>query len=248
MIRRVRVEWPDGRPFEDRDGRPIRILAASDERDAALEHESNRAAIAPLDAVVGCGDLDPEWLAFLGDAFRAPLAYVRGNHDRGGGWEEEPFNAPLPLPTGRIVEIAGLPVACLEWPGVRRSGNGRHPGLAWRDVLGIARRALVARLTRGARPLLVISHAPPEGAGDAPADPYHVGFGAYRWLLDSLRPPLWLHGHTTMATVPSLLVHEGPTTLVNVTGAVLVEIMPPGSGDGRGDAEPDATANSSATR
>jgi hypothetical protein len=247
VIRRVRIEWPDERPFEGRDGRPIRLLAASDERDAALEHETNRTALAPIDAVIGCGDLDPEWLAFLADAFGAPLLYVRGNHDHGGAWEEEPFAAPLPLATGRIAVLAGLPIAALEWPGVRIAGNSRHPGRAWRDVLGVARRAVLGRLTRGSRPLLVISHAPPEGAGDAPTDPYHVGFSAYRWLLETLRPPLWLHGHTTTATVPSLLVHEGQTTLVNVTGAVLVEIAPPGSGNGREDLarERDATAASS---
>jgi hypothetical protein len=46
-------------------------------------------------------------------------------------------------------------------------------------------------------------------------------------LLERLRPPLWLHGHTTTASVPSLVVQAGPTTVVNVTGAVLVELTPP---------------------
>ena len=72
----------------------------------------------------------------------------------------------------------------------------------------------------------MISHAAPEGSGDAP-DLYHRGFRAYRMLLERLRPPLWLHGHTTTASVPSLVVQAGPTTVVNVTGAVLVELTPP---------------------
>ena len=88
MIRRVTIQWPDDRPFRDRAGRPIRLLAASDERDPSMEVEANRLALAPLDGVIGCGDLDPHWLAFLADAFSAPLVYVRGNHDQGGDWDE----------------------------------------------------------------------------------------------------------------------------------------------------------------
>ena len=81
-------------------------------------------------------------------------------------------------------------------------------------------------------PFLVISHAPPLGAGDA-ADPYHRGFRAYRWLLEHARPVLWLHGHSPLASVP-WLVTRGSTTLVNVTGAVLIELVPPPhrAGDG----------------
>jgi hypothetical protein len=56
---------------------------------------------------------------------------------------------------------------------------------------------------------------------------YHRGFPAYRWLLRRLRPVLWLHGHTTTASVQTLETHAGPTTLINVTGAVLIELLPP---------------------
>lgn len=227
MIRRLRLEWPDDRPFHDRPGRPIRFLAASDERDPGLEHEANRAALAPVDGVIGCGDLDPAWLGFLADAFHAPLVYVRGNHDRGGDWEKPVLPIPEPLPASRHERLAGIPIAGLEWPGVRETGNRRHPVLAWRQALSVARRALLARLGgRRSEPVLVISHAPPLGAGDGP-DRYHYGFPAYRWLLARLRPPLWLHGHTTTATVQTLRTDVDGTVLVNVTGAVLVELVAP---------------------
>jgi hypothetical protein len=35
---------------------------------------------------------------------------------------------------------------------------------------------------------------------------------------------LWLHGHTSLAANPEWRVKWGATTLVNVTGAVLVEL------------------------
>jgi len=88
VIRRVTVEWPDPRPFVSREGRPIRLLAVSDEPEPAFEFQRNRDELEPIDGIVGCGDLAPSWLAFLADAFRAPLVYVLGNHDRGGDWGE----------------------------------------------------------------------------------------------------------------------------------------------------------------
>jgi hypothetical protein len=46
-------------------------------------------------------------------------------------------------------------------------------------------------------------------------------------VLDRLAPPLWLHGHTSRAAAPSLAVDHGPTRAINVTGSVLVELLPP---------------------
>jgi Icc-related predicted phosphoesterase len=233
VIRRLTIPWPDERPFRARDGRAIRLLAVSDEREPALEAEQNRSAIEPVDAVIGCGDLDPKWLAFLADAFRAPLVFVRGNHDHGGDWDVRLPVVPQPLGSGTTSELVGLTVAGLEWPGAGSAHNQRRPDIAWRDAAGLLRRRLAHRLTtipsRRGEPILVISHAAPEGAGDAP-DLYHRGFPAYRRLLDWLRPPVWLHGHTTTAAVDSLVVRSGATTLVNVTGAVLVELVPPDIG------------------
>lgn len=230
MIRRIRITWPDPRPFAGREGAPIRLLAASDDPDPALEHDVNRAALAPIDGIVGCGDLDAAWLDFLAGAFRVPLVYVRGNHDRGGSWDESEASLPPPLGAGRTIHLAGIAIGGLEWPGVDERGNGRHPYVAWWHALGLARRVLVARLRGRAEPILVISHVPPIGAGADATDAYHRGFSAYRWLLDRLRPPLWLHGHTTTASVKALQIDVAGTILVNVTGAVLVELLPPGAG------------------
>lgn len=227
MIRRLRVDWPDARPFADRPGRPIRLLAVSDTQEPALDHALNREGLGPLDGVIGCGDLAPSWLSFLVDAFGVPIVFVRGNHDHGGAWAQGSSLASAWLPGGRIDRLAGIAVGGLEWPGLDEVGDRRRPWLAWRQALGLARRALLARLTGHAEPILVISHAPPLGAGDVSTDAYHVGFRAYRWLLDRLRPPLWLHGHTTTASVAKLVCRADQTEVVNVTGAVLVELFPP---------------------
>lgn len=211
MIRRLSL------PGSASDGATARLLAVADETERALDFEANRAALGRVDGVLGCGDLEPAYLAFLADAFHAPLLYVRGNHDRGANWGAG--RPDLPQALGRGGErLAGVRVAGLSWPGDDRSQPMRDEGAAWRQSL-----ATWLRL-RGARPLVMLSHVPPRGLGDVPEDDYHRGFAAYRWLCGRLRPRLWLHGHTAPAAVSNWRVEWGATTLVNATGAVMIEI------------------------
>ena len=133
MTRRLTLEWPDPRPFRQRDGRPIRLLAASDEPDPTLDHAANREALGELDLVVGCGDLGADRLAFLGDAFRAPLVYVRGNHDRGGAWRAADR---VPVPSLGIDQqsLPGVTLLALPWPGALEGPALRDEGAAWWQV------------------------------------------------------------------------------------------------------------------
>jgi hypothetical protein len=233
MIRHLEVRWPDARAFAGRGGRPIRFLAVSDDVDPALGHEVNRAAIGQLDGIIGCGDLEPDYLAFLADAFHAPLAFVRGNHDRGGRWEESRRVAPGALRTGGLTRIGPLTLAALEWPGARTNEARRHEGRAWRDVVRLSVGLMVRRILGRGAPVLVLSHAPPRGLGDVGVDRYHLGYQAYRWFLDRFRPPLWLHGHVHPASVTDWRCTHGPTTVANVTGAVIVDLVPPDRSEGR---------------
>ena len=113
MIGRLTIEWPDGRAFANRDGRPIRFLVASDEPEPALQHAANREGLGQLDGVIGCGDLEPAWLGFLADAFGTPLVYVRGNHDHGGEWHERPLPVPAWLEAGRIERLSVIQILVL---------------------------------------------------------------------------------------------------------------------------------------
>jgi hypothetical protein len=220
MTRRLAIDWPADIPLPAGTQVPVRLLAVSDERDAALEQAPNRAAIGRIDGVLGCGDLEPDYLCFLGDAFRVPLLYVRGNHDRGQGWEAGRERVPRPIGTGGH-RVAGIRVRGLSWPGDSGSDARRDERAAWSQSVGLYLRS---RLT--ARPHIILSHAPPRGLGDVQADPYHAGFAGYRWLCRSLQPVLWLHGHTTLASAGELSMQCQSTTLVNVTGAVLIELNP----------------------
>jgi uncharacterized protein len=217
VIRRLKVAWPAAlRGGKEPD--VVRLLAVSDERVPGLSDPRNWEGIKPIDAVLGCGDLEPDYLDFLGNTFRAPLLYVRGNHDRGGAWAAGRERLPQPL-SGRTEEVCGLVIGGLSWPSGLRGRAERDEQAAWRQALGMAFRSAL----HGA-PQVMLSHVPPQGLGDIPVDPYHAGFAAYRWLCRRFRPVLWLHGHTTVAAAEHWRSELGPTTLVNVTGAALIQL------------------------
>ena len=201
----------------------LRLLAVSDEVEPQLLDEKTVAGQGRIDLLIGCGDLPAEYLDGLATLYGAPLLFVRGNHDRRGPW---PAPAHLP-PSARGVEersLPGLPIIALTWPTVDRDAAPHDERAARWQVLGLG----LGRLIRPPAGALVISHVPPRGAGDTPTDHYHVGFAAYRFLLDRARPPLWLHGHTNLAAQEAWRVQHGPTTVVNATGSILVELVPPG--------------------
>lgn len=226
MTDRLRLTWPDAAAFAARDGRPIRLLAVSDEPDPSLESAATRAELGPIDLVVGAGDLQPDYLSFVTDAFGAPLRYVRGNHDVGAAWDaaERGF-LPDPLPEARLVTDAGLALIGFSGsPIYSRRGHEVPASRMWmRAVLGAWR-------ARGRRPVLVISHAPARGINDD-NDPAHRGFTAFRWLVDRLAPPLWLHGHTALMRrgLDGRCARHDGTLFYNCTGATLIELVPPGA-------------------
>ena len=230
MTDRLRLPWPDAAAFAGRDGRPIRLLAVSDEVDPALEAAATRRALGPIDVLLGAGDLEPSYLGFLADAFEVPLLYVRGNHDVGAAWADaEHEHVPEALPDGRIHDEQGLRV--LPFSGAPRyAPHGRanvdqqiSGSVMWRRVVWAWPGAAVRR------PLLVLTHAAPRGVNDQP-DHAHRGFAAFRWLLDRVAPPLWVHGHATLVRrgIEARTARRNGTLLVNVTGATLVELEPIG--------------------
>jgi uncharacterized protein len=217
MIRRLTLALPDRRR---RDGSTsaVRLLAISDERSPSLELEQNREQLGRLDAVLGAGDLEPDYLAFLADAFGAPLLYVRGNHDRDAGWNVGREHIPDPL-GGHFETIEGITVAGLSWPGKDRGRAERDGTAAWWQAAETAVRAKLGRRP----PDIVLSHVPPRGMGDDERDAYHRGFSGYHWLCRTIHPMLWLHGHTPVSAAADWRTTWSETTLVNVTGGVLIE-------------------------
>lgn len=226
MTSRLALTWPDPALFAQRGGRPLRLLALSDEEDSTLDSATNREQLGPIDLLIGCGDLQPLYLSAVADFFAAPLLYVRGNHDVGAAWHDQRRRLlPQPLSPGTLVSEQGIRLLALAGAPRYNDGEMQYSELeAWPAALRAYLRA------RNVAPLLVVSHAAPRGAGDAP-DRAHRGFAAYRWLAQRLAPPLWLHGHTALVRrgVDDRCVQVGETLFYNCTGATLIELSVPGA-------------------
>jgi Icc-related predicted phosphoesterase len=222
VTKRITLEWPDPAPFRDRDGAPIRLLAVSDVLDPTLADARNRAAVMPIDLIVGCGDLDCDDLSFIADGFDAPMDYVMGNHDSDDRWKQCGATCPEAIRSTAIRHSAGLSIAGLNWPGTRGKGGNRSERAAWSQSM-----KLVTRRIGHFEPMIILSHVPPFGVGDVPTDAYHRGFKGYRWLMERIEPTLWLHGHTPLAASTEWDLQSGRTRVVNVTGAVVIDLLPP---------------------
>ena len=92
-----------GRPA---DPHPRRLRRAATRRSTRPPRASG---LGKIDLIIGAGDLQPEYLAFVADAFGAPLRYVRGNHDVGAAWAHtERAILPEPMPDATVVSEAGV--------------------------------------------------------------------------------------------------------------------------------------------
>jgi hypothetical protein len=166
---------------------------------------------------------------------------VPGNHDpdvsgyrtsRAGLTLQAGLPAQPPWPPGAVsadravVDVAGLRMAGLG--GCRRYSDGPNqytPRQQARRARSLARRARWRKLRDGRGVDVLLTHAPPRGAGDR-EDPAHQGFEALNWLTGRLRPPLLLHGHIHPDDVPIRVHRLGHTIVRNVVGRHLLDIEP----------------------
>jgi Icc-related predicted phosphoesterase len=152
-----------------------------------LHRQAGKEPFTDIDVIISCGDLPPEYLTLLLDAFNAPLYFVSGNHDI--RYPSKPPRGGCDL-HGRLVKIKGL--RFLGLAGSRWYNGGLH------QYTEAQMRAMIRRL----RPTIwwhkgidvVVAHAPPRYVHDA-EDLCHRGFKSFRWLIKKYRPIYFIHGH-----------------------------------------------------
>ena len=217
----------------------VLVLAVSDEVDDALLADSH--AVRDAQLIVACGDLPFDYLGSLMNVLNVPLVFVPGNHDpdisgyrtsraglslRAGLPAEPPWPAGAISAERRVVDAAGLRLAGLG--GSRRYSDGPNQYTEWqqaRRARALARGARWRRFRDGRGVDVLLTHAPPAGAGDGP-DPPHQGFRALRRLTARLQPALLLHGHVHPHGLPPGGHWLGRTVVRNVVGRHLLEIEP----------------------
>ena len=229
--------WP-GRP-PSTIGSVVLVLAVSDEVNNALYADVGAVREARL--IVACGDLPFDYLGYLMNALDIPLVFVPGNHDpdvsgyrtsRAGLTLQAGLPARPPWPAGAVnadravVDVADLRIAGLGGSRRYRDGPNQYtPRQQARRARSLARRARWRKLRDGRGVDVLLTHAPPRGAGDR-EDPAHQGFEALNWIAGRLQPPLLLHGHIHPDDEPIRVHRLGHTIVRNVVGRHLLDIEP----------------------
>ncbi len=196
----------------------MKILTISDEECPALWEYYTPGRLKDYDLILACGDLNAKYLSFLVTMARCPVLYVPGNHDV--TYDVSPPEG-CDCIDGQIVTYNGVRILGLG--GCRKYRSGPHQYTNMQMQHRIAKLRLALWLLKGVD--IVVTHAPPEGLGDAP-DPAHWGFPAFRQLIDKYRPRFFVHGHVHMSydhTIPREMVHNG-TRVINAYERYTIEI------------------------
>lgn len=202
----------------------MKILLVSDEESPYYWDYYTPGRLDGIDLILSCGDLKAEYLSFLVTMGRAPLLYVRGNHD--GGYDRRPPEG-CECVEDRIVTAKGLRILGLGGSPCYNGGPCQYTERQMERRI----RKLALRLHRSGGVDLVLTHAPVRGYGDAD-DPAHRGFEAFLPLLDKYRPQYLVHGHVHMsygANIPRTCRYAD-TTLVNACGYYVLELPDPPAG------------------
>jgi len=198
----------------------MKILSVSDViKPGLFQHSaSDSFADVDVDLILSCGDLPPEYLSRLVNSFKAPLYYVRGNHDI--RYDEKPPQGCRDL-HGMLVKNRGINILGLE--GSLWYNGGPYQYEEW-QMRAIIRRLRPTLWWRGGIDV-VITHAPPRHIHDA-EDPCHKGFECFRRLIEKYQPSYFIHGHIHREFPdPSERITVVDTTkVVNTYGYFLLEI------------------------
>ncbi len=227
----------------------MKILSISDKIVDVIYSPACREKFPDVDLLISCGDLPYYYVEYVLTILDKPLYYVRGNHASTveyaqQGARTEPRGA-IDLHRKALTEknliFAGvegnagrlktsLPFKHLILAGVEgsiRYNTGDHQytqGEMWLMIYSLVPRLLWNRLARGRALDVFVTHAPPCGIHDK-TDRAHVGVDAFRWLDQTFRPKLHLHGHIHIyqhAEITETLF--GETRVINTYGHRLTEI------------------------
>jgi uncharacterized protein len=196
----------------------MKILCVADVIVPDLYDRSAVQRFGPVDLVISCGDLPPEYLSFLLSAFDVPVLYVQGNHDI--RYHQSPPLGCLDI-HGRIVHHGPMKILGLAGSRWYNGGANQYTEVQMQHLLRRLRPKMWWR--RGVD--MVVAHAPPRFVNDA-EDLCHRGFKTYRQLIQRYAPLYFLHGHihATFSDASQRITRLGDTRVINCFGHYLMEI------------------------
>jgi Icc-related predicted phosphoesterase len=166
----------------------VKILVLADHESKSLYEFFEPEKIKDIDLIISCGDLRSNYLTFFATFSRAPVLYVRGNHDC--SYENNPPEGCTCIEddiyTFRGVRILGLGGSMEYIPG---SGNQYTERKMEKRI-----KKLWWKLKKNKGFDILVSHAPAYQLNDLPDLP-HRGFDCFRSLMEKYTPKYFIHGH-----------------------------------------------------
>lgn len=195
----------------------MKILIVSDEESEAFYEHYTPGVLHDFDLILSCGDLKSQYLRFLVTMAKCPLYYVHGNHD--GHYETDPPEGCTCI-EDKIIVHNGLRILGLG--GCRKYREGPHQYTEAEMRRRVRKLRWQLFLHGGVD--IVVTHAPPEGVGDAD-DPAHRGFAAFRELLDQYHPQYLFHGHVHLRYVTDKCRERsyGKTSVINANERYILD-------------------------
>lgn len=167
----------------------MKILTIADEPSEYLWGPGVTQGLKDIDLILSCGDLDPQYLAFLATFTSAPVLYVHGNHD--GCYDKTPPDGCRCI-DDKLIVCKGLRILGLGG-SVRYNKESKYQYTQGQMKRRIKRQWFALQKNRGVD--IVLTHAAAAGYGDG-SDYAHQGFEAFVDLLEKWEPSFFIHGHS----------------------------------------------------
>lgn len=165
----------------------MKILVLSDVESKYLWDYFEKEKLDGIDLILSCGDLKPQYLSFLASFTKAPVLYVRGNHD--DCYEFAPPDGCICI-ENKIYVYNGLRIMGLG--GSLRYNNGKNQYTQAQMKQRVKKMWLPIKKNKGID--ILLTHSPAAGINDGD-DHVHKGFDAFLNVLDNYHPKYFIHGH-----------------------------------------------------
>ena len=165
----------------------MKILILSDVESKYLWDYFEKEKLEGIDLILSCGDLKPQYLSFLASFTKAPVLYVRGNHD--DCYEINPPDGCICIEDS-IYNFNGLRIMGLG--GSIKYNNGKNQYTQNQMKKRVKR--MWFKLMRNHGFDILLTHAPAAGFHEGD-DRAHKGFDIFSELIDRYHPKFFIHGH-----------------------------------------------------
>ncbi|MDE5748996.1 MAG: metallophosphoesterase [Acetatifactor sp.] len=199
----------------------MKILAIADQESPLLWDYFDKSYLEGIDLILSCGDLKPQYLSFLATFAHAPILYVHGNHDE--RYEQVPPDGCICIEDQIYVHEG---VRILGLGGSMRYKPGSHQYTQFQMRKRVWKLWWQLKYRRGFD--ILLTHSPAYQLNDGQDLP-HMGFEAFRTLLDKYKPAFFIHGHVHMnygRSFPRLSAYN-ETQVINAYEKYIFEIDVP---------------------